>query len=83
MRRGFFCVFAQTVHMKLSCMLCSFVLIALGICGGVYALTGFDLLLFLCLGSPAAARAAMGAGGVCGLFSAYAAAALKPYSRLR
>ena len=44
---------------------------------------GFDLLLFLCLGSPAAARAAMGAGGVCGLFSAYAAAALKPFSRLR
>ena len=42
-----------------------------------------DLLLFLCLGSPAAARAAMGAGGVCGLFSAYAVAALKPYSRLR
>ena len=69
--------------MKLSCMLCSFVLIALGICGGVYALTGFDPLLFLCLGSPAAAGAAMGAGGVWGLFSAYAAAALKPFSRLR
>ena len=75
--------FAQTVHMKLSCMICSFVLIALGICGGVYALTGFDLLLFLCFGSRAAARAAMGAGGVCGLFSADAVCSKPSFSRRR
>ncbi len=69
--------------MRLSCIVCSVMLIVLGICGGIYALTGFDVLLALCFENLIAARAVLGAGGVCALFLAFALARLKPYRGLK
>lgn len=69
--------------MRLSCIICSAVLIALGICGGALALTGFDLLAFICLGNAVAVRSAQAAGGACALFLIYALAVLRPYRGLK
>ena len=37
--------------MKLTTIICSAILIILGICAGVFGLTGFNLLLFFCAGN--------------------------------
>ena len=69
--------------MRLSCIICSVILIILGICGGVWAIFGFDLLNFLCLGNLTAVRCAAAAGGVSALFLIYALLVLKPYRGLK
>ncbi len=74
---------AHNIYMRLSCITCSAILIILGICGGVYALTGFDLLSFICFNSATAVRAVLAAGGVCALFLGYALAVLRPYKGLK
>lgn len=73
----------HTVYMRLSCIICSAVLIALGICGGVWAIWGFDLLNFLCLANGIAVKCAMAAGGASALFLTYALLVLRPYRGLK
>ncbi len=69
--------------MRLSCIICSVILIFIGICGGVEALTEFDLLNYLCMGNAAAVSAVLAAGGASALFLAYALAVLRPYRGLK
>jgi uncharacterized membrane protein YuzA (DUF378 family) len=69
--------------MRLSCILCCAYLIVLGICGGIYAFTRFDLLLFLCMGSTLAVRIFLGIAGIAALFMVYALAVLRPFRGLK
>ncbi len=69
--------------MRLSAVICTVNLIVLGICGGVYAFSGFNLLLFLCFDNFTAMRAVLGLCFVSALFSAYALIAFRPYRGLR
>ncbi len=71
------------MRMRLSCYLCLFLLVFLGICGGVYAFSGFDLLLFLCFHSAAVYRSALATGLVAALFTVYAAVVFKPFKGLK
>ena len=80
---GIFLIFAQITGMRLSCIVCSAMLAFLAACGGVYALTGFDALRFVCFGSRAAARCAAAAGGACALFFVYALCVLKPFRGMK
>ena len=73
----------HTEYMRLSCIICSAILITLGICGDGYALTGFDMLAFICFDNLTAVRSVEAAGGVCALFLAYALAVLRPYKGLK
>lgn len=63
--------------------MCAVFLVALGICGGIYAFTGFNLLLFLCFYSAAAYRCVLAAGLVAALFTAYALLAFRPFRGLK
>jgi hypothetical protein len=58
-------------------------LIALGICGGVYAFTGFRLLLFLCMENLLFYKIFLGISGVSALFMAYILLALRPFRWLK
>lgn len=71
------------MFMRLSCIFCFIVTLFVCVCGGAYALTGFDLLNFICAGSQAAVNAVLAAGGVCALFLAYALIILKPFRGLK
>jgi hypothetical protein len=69
--------------MRLTCTICLINLIILGICSGVTALSGFNLLLFLCFGKVILTSVF---GGICGasaLFLFYAMIVLKPFERLK
>ena len=74
---------AHNIYMRLSCIICSVILIILGICGGVYAIFGFDLLVFICFYNDLAARTLTALGGVAALFLIYALSVLKPYKGLK
>ncbi len=50
--------------MKITTILCCSVLIAFGLFAAVYALAGFDLLLFFCAGNGAVYRAVLSLAGV-------------------
>lgn len=50
--------------MKITTLLCCGLLIFFGLAAAVYALFGFDLVLFLCFGNRIAARAALSLAGV-------------------
>lgn len=69
--------------MRLSCIFCSAITLFICLCGGVRALTGFDLLGFVCLFNDVARDAVLAAGGVCALFLVYALIALKPFRGLK
>lgn len=73
----------HNMFMRLSCIFCSVLLIFLGICGGIYALSGADALSFICMGNGIAVRSLLAAGGVCALFLCFALAVLKPYKGLK
>ena len=51
--------------MKVTTILCCSLLIAFGVIASVYALTGFNLLLFLCAGNAIVFRALLSVAGVC------------------
>lgn len=74
---------AHTFCMRLTCILCTLNLIVLALCGGVYAFTGFDLLLFLSFGNAAAMRSFLGVCAVSALFVLYALLVLKPFKGLK
>lgn len=67
--------------MRFSFILCCLNLVILGICGGVFAFSGFDLLGFLLFGSAVAVRSFLGICLVSALFSLYYLAVLFPRRR--
>lgn len=69
--------------MRLSCNICILVLIFLGICGGVFAFSGFNLLLFLCFYSNMIYRSILAIGLVAALFTTYALMVFKPFKGLK
>ena len=69
--------------MKLTCYFCVANLVILGICGGVYAFTGFDLINFACFGNPTAYRIFFAICGVSALFTVDSLRAFKPFKGLK
>ncbi len=71
------------MFMRLSCIFCFIVTLFICLCEGTRALTGFDLLSFICAGNAAAINSVLAAGGVCALFLCYALIVLRPFRGLR
>ncbi len=69
--------------MRLTCIICTVNLILLGICGGVYAFSGFNLLLFACFYSVTAMRSFLAVCFVSALFAVYYLLILKPFKGLK
>ena len=69
--------------MRISAAACAVNLIILGICGGVYAFSGFNLLLFLCFHSVTAYRAVLGICFVSALFTLYSLVAFRRFRGLK
>lgn len=69
--------------MRLTCILCTVILVILGICGGVYAFSGFNLLLFACFYNAVAMRCFLAISFVSALFVIYAMLVFKPYKGLK
>ena len=69
--------------MKFSCYLCVSLLIVSAICGGVFAFTGFNLLLFLCFYSQIAYRSFLSVTAVAALFTIYSLIVFKPFKGLK
>lgn len=69
--------------MRLTCIICTLNLVILGICGGVYAFTGFDLLLFFSFYSVTAERCFLAVCAVSALFAIYYMIVLKPFKGLK
>lgn len=67
--------------MRLTFIICTVNLIILGICGGVFAFTGFNLLLFLSFGSVTAMRSYLAICSISALFLTYALIVLHPMKR--
>jgi len=64
--------------MRLSVYFCLINLIILGICGGIFAFTGFNLLLFLCLGNILIYKSVLSVFAVCALFLIFATVKILP-----
>lgn len=69
--------------MRLTCIICISNLIVLGICGGVFAFTGFNLLLFACFYSYTAMRSYLAICSVSALFMLYFTLVFKPFKGLK
>lgn len=69
--------------MRLSCNLCIFILVISGICGGIYAFSGFNLLLFLCFYNSMIYRSFLAISLVAALFTVYALLVFKPFKGLK
>lgn len=69
--------------MRLTCIICALNLIYLGICGGVYAFSGFRLLLFLCLNNATVMRCVLAVDFVSALFLIYALLVFRPFKGLK
>lgn len=69
--------------MKLTCYFCVANLVILGICGGVFALTGFNFLLFICFYNTLFYRIFLAIGGASALFTVYSLIAFKPFKGLK
>ena len=69
--------------MRLTCIICTLNLVILGICGGVYAFTGFNLLLFLCFYSLTGMRCFLAICSVSALFWLYYLIIFKPFKGLK
>ena len=69
--------------MKFTCYLCTVFLIISAISGGVYAFTGFNLLLFACFNSPVIFKSFLGVNAVAALFTVYALITFKPFRGLK
>lgn len=69
--------------MRLTCTLCVIMLIACGICGGVYAFSGFNLLYFLCFNSPMMYRSFLAVNFIASLFTIYSLIVFKPFKGLK
>lgn len=69
--------------MRLSCNLCVLILCALALCGGIYAFSGFNLLLFLCFYNATVYRSILAVGAVAAVFTVYALLAFRPFRGLK
>lgn len=69
--------------MRLTCIICTLNLVLLGICGGVYAFSGFRLLYALCLNNLTAMRCLLAVDFVSALFVVYALLVFKPFKGLK
>lgn len=69
--------------MKATCYICIANLIILGICGGVFAFSGFNLLEFLSFGTPVIYKSFLALCAVSALFCAYSLIAFKPFKGLK
>ena len=58
-------------------------LIALGICGGVYAFSGFNLLYFICFKSVTIYRSFLAVCSIASLFTIYALFTFRPFKGLK
>ncbi len=64
--------------MKLTTIICAGLLIAYGLGACVYALTGFDLLLFVCFGNTVVYRSLLSLAGVGALWLIFWLIAFRP-----
>lgn len=69
--------------MRLTCIICTLNLIILGICAGVFAFSGFNLLLFIFFNSVTAMRCFLAVCFVSALFEIYILLIFKPYRGLK
>lgn len=69
--------------MRLTCDICAGILIICGICWGVFAFTGFDLLYFLCFSQRVIYRCVLSQAFVAALFLIYALFTFKPFKGLK
>ena len=69
--------------MKFTCYLCVANLVLLGVCGGVFAVSGFDLLLFLCFKNAVLYKCFLAICGVSALFCVYSLIVFKPFKGLK
>ena len=69
--------------MRMTSVLCVILLITLGICGGVYAFSGFNLLYFLCFKIEVVYRSFLGVCGIAALYTVYALLAFRPFKGLK
>ncbi len=73
----------HTSGMRLSCDLCIIIVALIAICGGIYAFSGFNILLFLCFGNSVIYRSALASGLVAALFSLYSLIVFRPFKGLK
>ena len=64
--------------MKITTIICSAILILFGVFATVYALSGFDLLLFLCFGNTYIARALLSLTGIAAAWLLFWLIAFRP-----
>ncbi len=69
--------------MKMTCYMCFANLIVLGIIGGVYAFSGFDLLNAITFGNQLIYRGFLAVCAVSALFCVYALIMFKPFKGLK
>ena len=69
--------------MRLTCIMCTVNLIILALLGGVYAFTGYNLLLLFCFNNVIAMRSFLAVCAVSGLFIIYAMLVFKPFKGLK
>ena len=69
--------------MKATCYACVANLIILGIFGGIFAFTGFDVIRFLSFGSETAHRIFYATCAVSALFTVYSLIVFKPFKGLK
>lgn len=63
--------------------MCTVNLVILGIFGGVFAFTGFNLLQFVCFNNPVAMRTFLAICAVSALFDVYALLVFRPFKGLK
>ena len=64
--------------MKITTLICCSLLVAFGLFACIYALTGFNLLLFFCMGNVVVVRAALSLAGLCALWLLFWLVAFRP-----
>ncbi|MGN0805584.1 MAG: hypothetical protein ACI4MC_00975 [Candidatus Coproplasma sp.] len=69
--------------MRQTCILCTVNLILLALAGGVYAFTGYNLLLLLSFNSVVAMRSFLAVCAVSAIFEIYAMVTFKPFKGLK
>ncbi|MGN1103728.1 MAG: hypothetical protein ACI4QI_02515 [Candidatus Coproplasma sp.] len=69
--------------MRLTCIYCTVNLILLALFGGVYAFTGYNLLLLFSFNNPIAMRTFLAICAVSALFEIYAMITFKPFKGLK
>lgn len=69
--------------MRMTCVLCVLILVLTGICGGIYAFSGFNLLYFLSFNSDVIYRSFLAIGGISALYTIYSLIVFKPFKGLK